>query len=403
MKSTGFLLAINGGSSSIKFAIFEFNNSLHPILTGKIDDIGSNKVSFLTFGEDKSKHISKIIGNVDYNSAVNILIDWLKEFTKEKQIIAIGHRIVFGRNKYLNPQQITNDMLKELRHFSAIDPNHLPEQILLVEALGDIFPQLLQVACFDTYFHRDMPTLAQLLPIPHHYFEQGIRRYGFHGLSCEYLMSTITELDGSYVANGHVILVHLGSGASITAVHNGKCVDTSMGLTPCSGLPMATRSGDVDPGLLFYLAQTEGMGPARIYNMMNRESGLKGISGTTGNIRNLIKLEATDEHAAEAVNFFCYQVKKTICSMAGAMGGVNTLVFSGGIGENISEIRERVCEKLGFIGVYIDPEKNASNTPIISTATSDVLVRVIKTDEEFVIAQHLYHALNEKKVGNCEL
>lgn len=402
MRSTSMLVALNGGSSSIKFAIFEFTPQLIPVLTGKIDDIGSNKVSFHTFTEHKTKNISKMIGEADYNAAVNILMNWLREFTKDKQIIAVGHRIVFGGDSYSNPQQITNEMLKELRHFTPIDPSHLPVQILLVEAMTEMFPHQPQIACFDTFFHKDMPTMAKLLPVPRRYFDQGIRRYGFHGLSCEYLMSALTTLDGNYVAHGHVILAHLGSGASVTAVHHGKSVDTSMSLTPCSGLPMATRSGDVDPGLLFYLAQMEGMNPTNINDMMNNESGLKGISEISGNIKNLLKLETANKFAADAVNFFCYQIKKTICSMAGAMGGVNTLVFSGGIGENIPEVRARICEKLGFVGVHLDAEKNASNDPIISTPTSAVLVRVIHTNEELVIAQHVYDALNEKKVGNCE-
>jgi len=395
-------LSLNGGSSSIKFAIFEFNPKLNPILTGRIDDIGSSKVFFQTFDEDKTKNISKMIGEADYNSAVNILMDWLKEYSKDKKIIAVGHRIVFGGDRYSDPQQITHEMLKELRDFTPIDPGHLPEQILLVEAMSDMFPHQPQIACFDTYFHKDMPTLSKLLPIPRRYFDKGIRRYGFHGLSCEYLMNALTALDGNYVAHGRVILAHLGSGASITEVHNGKSVDTSMSLTPCSGLPMATRSGDVDPGLLFYLAQTEGMNPTRINNMMNNESGLKGISEISSNIKNLLNLENVDKYAADATNFFCYHVKKTICSMAATIGGVNTLVFSGGIGENIPEIRTRICENLGFIGIHLDAEKNKSNDHIISSPHSDVLVRVIHTNEELVIAQHVYDTLDEKKVGNCE-
>ena len=402
MTSKCFLLAINGGSSSIKFAIFELTKKLCPLLTGEICDIGSDKVSFLTHHEDKTKNISKMIGGADYKSAINILIDWLKEFTKDKQIVAVGHRIVFGGHRYFNPQQITSELLQELRHFSSIDLNHLPAQILLVEAMNDMFSHQPHIACFDTFFHKDMPTIAQLLPIPRRYFDKGIRRYGFHGLSCEYLIKALTELDGNHIANGHVILAHLGSGVSVTAVHNGKCVDTSMSLTPCSGLPMATRSGDVDPGLFFYLAQTESMNSIQINNMMNCESGLKGISETTGNIRSLLKLQATNKYAADAVNLFCYQIKKYICMMAGAMGGVTTLVFSGGIGENGLEIRARICEKLGFIGVFIDSEKNTANNEIISTPTSEVLVRIIKTDEELVIAQHVYDILNEQKFGNCE-
>lgn len=380
----------------------EFEKKLRPAITGKIEGIGSEKVFFIITDEGSYKNISKMIGNIDFKAATEILIDWLKEVINDKRIIAIGHRVVFGGHKYSHPQQITPDMLNELRRSSAIDPDHLPEQILLIDAISNLFPQHPQIACFDNFFHRSMPELFQRLPIPRHYFNQGIRRYGFHGLSCEYLMGALTEWDGKYVANSRVILAHLGNGSSITAVHEGKCVDTSMSLTPCSGLPMSSRSGDLDPGVIFYLAQHEGMNPEQIYKMMNHESGLKAISGTSGNLRDLIKLEQANKYASDAVNFFCYNARKWISSMAAAMGGINTLVFSGGVGQNIPEVRARICEQLGFLGISLDTEKNGANDHIISASNSDVLVRVIQTNEELVIAQHTYDVLSEKKVGNCE-
>jgi len=401
----GFIFVANGGSSSIKFSIFEYGAYLRKTIIGKLEGIGigksSEKKGLLTIDAEGSdpvvKHVSVKNGREANNSeANNAIIDWLTEFSKNHTLIAVGHRMVHGGSRYFSPQLITEDVLAELRNISQFDPDHLPGEIQLAETLHSLFPGIPHVACFDTAFHREMPTIAQLLPIPRRYFSMGIKRYGFHGLSCQYLIKTLGELAGTEAARDKVIIAHLGSGASITAVHEGKTVDTSMGLTPCSGLPMSSRAGDLDPGLALQLAQLENMDIQQFHDMVNHESGLKGVSNLTGNIHELLSLEKNNSHAADAVNYFCYHTRKWICSLAGAMGGVQTLIFSGGIGENLAEVRARICENLEFIGVVIDPEKNRNNNLIISTAASRITVRVIKTDEELMIANHIAAFLDQQ-------
>ena len=263
----------------------------------------------------------------------------------------------------------------------------MPEEILLIEAFQHRFPDLPQVACFDTAFHHDLPRVARLLPIPRRYEAQGVRRYGFHGLSYEFLMGELARLAGSKTAQGRVILAHLGNGASLAAVHDGKSMDTSMSFTPTAGVPMSTRSGDLDPGLVWYLARTENMSPQQFNEMVNSQSGLLGISETSSDMRDLLKRETQDVRAAEAIALFCYQVKKWIGAFAAALGGVDTLVFAGGIGENAPTIRARICAGLGFLGIDLDEKRNAATEDVISTATGRVAVRVIPTDEEWMIAK----------------
>jgi acetate kinase len=263
----------------------------------------------------------------------------------------------------------------------------------MIDSLHLRFPAVPQIACFDTAFHHTMPRVARLIPIPRRYEAHGVRRYGFHGLSCAFLLDELERLAGRPVARGRVILAHLGGGASITAVRDGKSIDTSMGLTPASGLPMASRSGDLDPGLAWYLARTEQMNAAQFNHMVNHDSGLLGISETSGDMRTLLAAQEEDTRAAEAVAVFCYQARKTVCAMAGALEGVDTLVFSGGIGEHTPEVRARICQGLGFLGIELDPERNAQDAPVISSETSAVRVRVIHTDEQLIIAQHARRVL----------
>jgi acetate kinase len=277
-----------------------------------------------------------------------------------------------------------------LHDLSPFDPDHLPEEILLTEAFHRRFPNLPQVACFDTAFHHDMPRVAQLLPIPRRYEAKGIRRYGFHGLSCAYLMEELARLTNEQTAQGRVILAHLGSGASITAVHAGQSIDTSMSLTPAAGLPMSSRSGDIDPGLSWYLARSEQMTAKQFQHMVNHESGLLGISEISADMQDLLTHETKDVRAAEAVAIFCYQAKKWIGAYAAALGGLETLVFAGGIGENAPPVRARICEGLGFLGIKIDGARNAANAGIISTNSSRVTVRMIRTNEELMIARSVF-------------
>jgi acetate kinase len=284
-------------------------------------------------------------------------------------------------------------MVEALHQLQPFDPEHLPEEILLTEAFHRRFPDQAQVACFDTAFHHDLPRVAQLLPIPRRFEARGVRRYGFHGLSYAFLMEELARVAGSPAAQGRVILAHLGNGASLAAVHQGQSVDTSMGLTPTGGIPMSTRSGDLDPGLVWYLARTEKMSAKAFNEMVNFQSGLLGISETSSDMHDLLQRESTDARAAEAVALFCYQVKKWIGAFAAALSGLDTLVFAGGIGENAPIVRARVCDGLGFLGLELDSQRNAAGAAVISAETSRVAVRVIHTDEEWMIAKTVCRVL----------
>ena len=380
------ILTINGGSSSIKFALYQAGEGLERGLYGKIDRIGLSGTN-LTFNDSATNHQdSRHLAISDHKSAANFLIDWLEEQNDFESIRAVGHRVVHGM-KHTAPELVTQDLLDELHRIRPYDPDHLPREIELIEAFRQRYPKLRQVACFDTAFHRDMPREAKLLPIPRRYDAKGVQRYGFHGLSYAYLMEELTRLGDPAATTGRVILAHLGNGASMAAVSDGKSMDTSMGFTPTAGLPMSTRSGDLDPGLVSYLARTEKMTATQFDYMANHESGLLGVSEISSDMRDLLAQEAGDVRAAEAVALFCYQAKKWIGSFAAALGGLDTLVFSGGIGENAPAIRFRICEGLEFLGIKIDEKQNASNASVISGADGRITVRVIHTDEEQTIAR----------------
>ncbi|HVO52497.1 MAG TPA: acetate/propionate family kinase [Thermoanaerobaculia bacterium] len=393
-RGPGRILTINGGSSSIKFALFEPGNALRRILDGGIERIGLPNATFRVKGPDRAEDFSRPVMAPDHTAAVGALMDWIEESRVRDDLTAVGHRVVHGGPTYHEPRRITAGMVEDLRRLSPFDPEHLPEEILLTEAFHRRFGDLPQVACFDTAFHHDLPRVVRLLPIPRRYEAQGVRRYGFHGLSYSFLMEELARLAGAQAAHGRVILAHLGNGASLAAVRDGKSVDTSMSFTPTAGVPMSTRSGDLDPGLFWYLAQTEGLDARRFNEMVNFDSGLLGISETSSDMRALLDCETRDVRAAEAVEVFCYQVKKWIGAFAAALGGVETLVFTGGIGENASIIRARICEDLGFLGIALDERRNAANEGVISGAGSRVSVRVIRTDEEGVIARTVCRVLN---------
>lgn len=390
------ILTINGGSSSIKFALFGVAQPFVRILSGSIEGVGLAQGTFSVRGCTEADNFTRSAALPDHSAAVTLLVDWLEEKIESGTLAAVGHRIVHGGEKYWEPQRITAEVMAALRELSPFNPEHLPEEILLAEAFQDRFPDLLQIACFDTAFHHEMPRVARLLPIPRRYDQKGVRRYGFHGLSCAYLMEELARTAGAPAAQGKVILAHLGNGASMTAVRAGKSIDTSMGFTPASGLPMGSRCGDLDPGLSWYLAQTEQMTSQQFNHMVNHESGLMGVSETTSDMRILLQRQVVDIRAAEAVDLFCYQAKKWICALAGALEGLDTLVFAGGIGESAAEVRARICDGLGFIGVEIDQANNQLNASVISTAAGTVSVRVIRTDEELMIAKAVCHVANLK-------
>ena len=380
------ILTINGGSSSIKFALYRVDEPLQRKLYGKVDRIGLGGTNLTFHGPDGKPQPSLGFVASDHKSAANFLIDWLEKQNGFETVLAVGHRVVHGM-QHTAPELVTRELLDELHRIRPYDPEHLPREIELIETFRQRYPKLPQVACFDTAFHRTMPRVAKLLPIPRRFDAKGIQRYGFHGLSYAYLMEELTHLGDPAASNGRVILAHLGNGASMAAVRDGKSIDTSMGFTPTAGLVMSTRTGDLDPGLAPYLERTEQLSTKQFYEMVNHESGLLGISEISSDMRDLLACEAHDVRAAEAVELFCYQARKWIGAYAAALGGLDTLVFAGGIGENAPVIRARICAGLEFLGIEIDAKRNAANAGVISAAAGRVAVRVIHTDEELTIAR----------------
>jgi acetate kinase len=395
------VLTLNGGSSSIRFAVFEIGTRSRQRLAGKIDRIGLSGTSLRAGDPAGGSQTALRLPVTDHRTAASFLMDWLGKQSIFGSIKAVGHRVVHGM-KHAAPERVTPKLLAELKNITPYDPDHMPREIALIEAISRRHPNLPQVACFDTAFHRTMPPVAKRLPIPRRYGARGVERYGFHGLSYAYLMEELvrlghpsrsTKLSTKRRTRRRVILAHLGSGASLAAVRDGKSIDTSMGFTPTAGLMMSTRTGDLDPGVAYYLARTEHMTAARFQQMVNHESGLLGVSGTSSDMRDLCARQAQDSRAAEAVALFCYQVKKWIGSFAAALGGLDTLVFAGGIGENAPLVREQICEGLGFLGIQLGAARNAKNAPLISPDGAAVEVRVIPTDEEIMIARSVTRLL----------
>jgi acetate kinase len=392
-RETRSLLTINGGSSSIRFALYEEGEPLRLLLNGKVDRVGLSGTN-LSF-EDSTGLLqdSRIIDPARHPSAVAFLLDWLETQQVFASVKAVGHRVVHGMT-HSAPERVTQELLDELRRITPYDPEHLALEVELIEAFRQRHPRLPQVACFDTAFHHTMPRVASLLPIPRRYEAAGVRRYGFHGLSYEFLIDELARLGDPAATKGRVILAHLGNGASLAAVRDGKSIDTSMGFTPTAGLVMSSRSGDLDPGLVSYLARTEQMTATQFQEMVTHASGLLGVSEISSDLRDLLARESDDVRAAEAVALFCYQAKKWIGSFAAALGGLDTLVFAGGIGENAPLIRERICDGLGFLGIQLNQKHNARNAPLISLDADRVKVRVIRTDEELMTARSVSRVLN---------
>lgn len=386
------ILTLNGGSSSIKFAVYAANEPLKHGLVGNLDRIGLSATT-LTCQDATGETVARVgIPATEPGSAVDTLLDWLEAQPDFASVKAVGHRVVHGM-QHTAPAWVTQELLEELHRIEPYAPEHLPREIALIEAIRQRHPQLPQVCCFDTAFHRTMPRVAKLLPLPRRFDAKGIQRYGFHGLSYAYLMEELARVGDPAARTGRVILAHLGNGASLAAVRDGGSMDTTMGFTPTAGLVMSTRSGDLDPGLAPYLARTEQMSTPEFYTMVNQESGLLGVSETSADMRDLLRLEASDVRAAEAVALFCYQAKKGIGSFAAALGGLDTLVFAGGIGENCPAIRHRICEGLSFLGVDLNESRNAGNQAVISQDSGRVIVRVLRTDEQQMIARSVRQML----------
>ncbi len=380
------ILTINGGSSSIKFSLYRVKEPLERLLYGAIENIGTKNAKFnFTTAHNPQKNSFDIEAK-NHEQAANHLVDWLEKQQDFTSVSAIGYRIVHGM-QHTEPELITDQLLNELKKISDFDPEHLPEEIRLIEVFKKRHSGIKQIACFDTSFHNSMPVVAKLLSIPRRYYKMGIRRYGFHGLSYAYLLEEVERIAGMEAAKGKIILAHLGSGASLAAVKDRKSMDTSMGFTPTSGLPMGTRTGDLDPGVAWYLMQHENSTPKKFSHLINHESGLLGISETSSDMRELMDYKDTDNRATEAIELFCYQTKKWIGSFAAVLGGLDILVFSGGIGEHSPKVRSKICDSLEFLGIELDEVNNMNNEIVISSDNSKVKVFAIKTNEELMIAK----------------
>ncbi len=409
------ILAVNGGSSSIKFALYSMEGSPVKRLSGKIDRIGlpgakltfkSNRKDSITHGaasgvahggDSKAAEGEVEVKAADIAAAAAFLLDWLKEREGEDTLAAVGHRVVHGM-QHRESSIVDPALLEDLQRISVYDPDHLPGEIALIKLFAQRASHLPQVVCFDTAFHASLPRLARLLPIPRRFDAAGIQRYGFHGLSYTYVLEELTHVAGPLVASGLVVMAHLGNGASLVAVKDGQPLDTTMGFTPTGGVMMGTRPGDLDPGVIGYMLQKEKMTAAQLDHLVNHEAGLLGVSETSSDMQDLLGRESTDIRAAEAVALFCYQVRKTIGAYSAVLGGLDALVFTGGIGEKSSVIRSRICAGLEYLGIEIDQRPNEANEKKIGVAGGRVGIYVIPTDEEWVIARSVYRLLKNTPI-----
>jgi len=395
------ILAINGGSSSIKFALFATADSAtqpQRIVGGQVERVGQPGTTLVIAGADGKTTERRPVTAATHEEAAEHLIDGLLARLGSSELAGIGHRIVHGGTKLLEHQLFSDEVVAELKRSIPLDPAHLPREIALVEAFYRRFPSVPQVACFDTAFHRDLPRAAALLPIPRSFLDAGVRRFGFHGLSYTYLLDELRRL-APREAVGRVVFAHLGSGASMAAVAAGRPIDTSMAFTPTAGLVMGTRPGDLDPGLLVYLMREQKFTPERLDDWLNHDCGLLGVSAFSADVRDLLGARQTDMRAADAIELFCYQARKWIGAFAAAMGGLDALVFSAGIGERSPDIRAEICAGLEHLGVRLDATRNQAvhgEAASISAHDSRIVVFVIPTDEEIVIARIVSGMIREE-------
>ena len=386
------LLTINTGSSSLKAALYRMDSIERRDLMVHIERIGDRGGRLCITGSDGVKLLDEQRELPDHDAALRALFDWLRKHRGDFAFDAVGHRVVHGGLHFCEPQQVTPMLVAGLETLTALDPDHLPQAIAAIELVDRTFPNIRQVACFDTAFHRGMPAVAQRYALPREYHDAGVIRYGFHGLSYESVMQAL-RADDPTAAKGRLIIAHLGNGASMAAVQDGIGIDTTMGFTPTGGLVMGTRSGDLDPSVVLHLLRSHGMTPDQASRLLNKEAGMRGVSGTSGDMRDLRADEASSPGAAEAIELFCYQAKKFAGALAAVLGGLDTLIFTGGIGESSAPVRERICTGLGFLGIELDAARNAAHATIISRDGSSVTLRVMPTDEDLMIARHAYRLL----------
>lgn len=361
-------------------------------VVGSVIGIGAVKSQLKIANNRKEVLETKELQYLNFNDVIKEIIEWLKSKESAYPIIAIGFRLVMGGADRSQPELITENLLKSLNQFLYLAPNHLPNELSAIQIFKDSFPLVQQVACFDTSFHHHMPSYSKHYPLPIIYRNQGLIRYGFHGLSYESIMKKLSQRNID-TKNKKIIIAHLGNGASMTAIKNNSSMDTSMGISPLGGLVMGSRPGDLDPGAILFLLKHSNLNTIELDDLLNKESGLKAISGT-GDMLKLVKEENDIPQAKEAITVFCYHVKKFIGAYAAAMGGLDLLVFTGGIGENSALIRERVCMDMEFLGIELDKDKNANHLDVISVENSRVMILALKTNEELIIAEHTCALIN---------
>ncbi len=381
------ILTINTGSSSLKLAIFEFKSDATRILSARAERIGIAGARMQLTDARGSTLVDEQRELPDHGVALEAVLAWLRANRRDFVPDAMGHRVVHGGIRYYDPERITPQLVAELENLIPLDPDHLPQAVQTIKASLKSYPDILQVACFDTAFHRNMPKVARQYPLPRDLADMGVIRYGFHGLSYEYIVQELQAIAPKESA-GRVVIAHLGNGASMAAVRGGVGVDTTMGFTPTGGLMMGTRCGDLDPGVVVYLLEQRRISPAALSDLVNRQSGLLGVSESSADMRDLLAKETNDERAAEAIALFCYVARKHLGALAAVLGGLDALVFTGGIGEHAPVVRQRICDGLEFLGVQLDAERNKANADVISAAGGAVSVRVMPTDEDLMIARH---------------
>jgi acetate kinase len=386
-------LTLNAGSSSLKFGYFQLAGLADPEarIVGLVERIGAGERARMTAkGPDGAVLIDQEFGRnhvSDHGTALARVVDFLHEQRPGAVFAAVGHRVVHGGPDFDAPVELTERVITRLAEFEPLAPLHQPHNLSGVRAALDLFPGAVQVACFDTAFHRHHPWVNDTFAIPRRFYEQGVRRYGFHGLSYEFISGKLAEI-APHLHMGRTIVAHLGNGASMCGLTGGRSVASSMGFTALDGLPMGTRCGHLDPGVLLYMMQTEGMGPAEIQDVLYNHSGLLGLSELSNDMRTLEAAAPETDRARQAISYFVFRIRRELGALAAALGGVDALVFCGGIGENSVHIREKVCEGMGWIGIELDDARNARRgATLISTDFSRVRVMVIPTDEEIVIAR----------------
>jgi len=399
------ILVVNAGSSSVKFQIFGVEGAaLRRLIKGQLGGIGT-RPRLSAERNERSSLVDKTYASneiADVPAAIATVASWLRE-TQNLNLLAVGHRVVHGGPKYDRPVVIDEAVVANLEQYVSLAPLHQPNNLAPIRTLLKSRPELLQVACFDTAFHHGHSAVADHFAIPEHFYAEGVRRYGFHGLSYEYVAQRLREVAPT-VAAGRVIVAHLGSGVSMCALANGRSVESTMGFTALDGIPMGTRPGQIDPGVLLYLLSEKGMTPAAVQDLLYHDSGLKGLSGISNDMRDL--QSSSDPRARLAIDYFVYRIGLNAGMLAAALGGLDAFVFTAGIGENAPTIRARIAEKLAWLGVLFDPAANTAGKSLISRPDSRVVLLVVPTDEELMIAQHtlvLLPKLGAKKAAEERL